>query len=331
VRLRPGAVAALQPADQPTDGKHVRLVRGTLEAEVAKQPPGAPMEFASADATATVLGTSLTFAARDDGTRLEVAHGEVRLTRAADGAAITVRSGEYGEVASEAEFAARPLVPPAVAAAQPPPKPATPAQPGQKSVLLLRKNPGDDAAVERHLRGLGYAVTVVNDAESRAADAAGKDLVVIPESVLARNVGTKFRDVAVPVITWEGGLFADMGLGRPGTMLENSGVLVVQDPDSPLAAGLKGRVHFASQPVNATTMRTRPSRAHIVAALESSPRDIAIFSYEAGQEMEEGIKAPARRVGFFLHDNAEKYLTAEGWGLFDAAVRWCLKEPAKQP
>jgi hypothetical protein len=331
VRLRPGAVAALQPADEPADGKHLRLMRGTLEAEVAKQPPGAPMEIASADATATVLGTSLTFAAREDGTRLEVAHGEVRLTRAADGASIVVRSGEYGEVAAASEFRSRPLGAPVVAAAkpEPAPKPSTPTATARKTVLLLRKNPGDDSAVERHLRGMGYDVVVVNDAESRTADANGKDLVIIPESVLARNVGTKFRDVAVPVITWEGGLFADMGLGRPGTMLENSGVLVIQDPDNPLAAGLKGHVRFASQPVNATTMRTRPSKAHVVAALESSPKDVAVFSYDAGQEMEEGMKAPAKRVGFFLHDNAEKYLTAEGWSLFDAAVRWCLKEPGK--
>ena len=45
-----------------------------------------------------------------------------------------------------------------------------------------------------------------------AADATGKALVIISSTVSAGTVGTKFRDVAVPVITWETALYAPMNM-----------------------------------------------------------------------------------------------------------------------
>ena len=44
------------------------------------------------------------------------------------------------------------------------------------------------------------------------ADATGKAVVVISSTVTPSSVGTKFRSVAVPVVTWESGLFANMGM-----------------------------------------------------------------------------------------------------------------------
>lgn len=92
------------------------------------------------------------------------------------------------------------------------------------------------------------------------------------------------------------------------------------DPAHPLAAGRSGLV-------TVTTARTtlawgKPAAgAAIVARLPANPGRAAIFAYEKGMGMV-GLAAPARRVGLFLGDTAAASLTADGWALFDAAVRW---------
>jgi ferric-dicitrate binding protein FerR (iron transport regulator) len=95
-------------------GKRVGLSRGVLAAEVMKQPAGQPMVFVTPHAEATVLGTRLTLAVKDESTRLSVDAGRVRLARSADGAAVTVETGRYAIVAAGTELAAKALeTPPA--------------------------------------------------------------------------------------------------------------------------------------------------------------------------------------------------------------------------
>jgi hypothetical protein len=69
--------------------------------------------------------------------------------------------------------------------------------------LLVVGNPtlnSADSVVKSRLESLGYTVSVVGDLTSSSADAAGKELVVISSTVGSTNVGSKFRDVAVPVV-----------------------------------------------------------------------------------------------------------------------------------
>jgi hypothetical protein len=49
----------------------------------------------------------------------------------------------------------------------------------------------------------------------------------------------------------------------------------------------------------------------------------AIFAYEKGATMAGGVKAPARRVGFFWHRPSA--VTSDGAKLFKAAVDWALR------
>ncbi len=44
-----------------------------------------------------------------------------------------------------------------------------------------------------------------------------------------------------------------------------------------------------------------------------------------------GGRAPARRVGFFLHNDTAIVLNKQGWRLFDAAVRWCAEDSGPRP
>jgi len=89
-------------------GRAFVLSRGTLRAEVAKQPPASPMIFNTPNAEARVLGTELVLLAGADSTRLEVRTGKVRLTRRDDGASAEVVAGHSAVAPRTGAFASKP-------------------------------------------------------------------------------------------------------------------------------------------------------------------------------------------------------------------------------
>ncbi|HYE97590.1 MAG TPA: DNRLRE domain-containing protein, partial [Planctomycetota bacterium] len=91
-RLVLGAAASVRALSETADGKRIDLVRGILEADVSRQPPGRPLVVRTHDAEARVLGTRLKLAC-GEATRLEVREGRVRLTRTQDGASVEVAGG----------------------------------------------------------------------------------------------------------------------------------------------------------------------------------------------------------------------------------------------
>lgn len=57
------------------------------------------------------------------------------------------------------------------------------------------------------------------------------------------------------------------------------------------------------------------------------PKKVAMFAYDTGMTMY-GLKAPARRIGFFFYRDTAAAASKEGWTLFDAAVAWAVQSPA---
>ena len=86
-------------------GRTFLLSRGSLRADVAKQPPTAPMVFATPTADARVLGTELVLFAGAESTRLDVRTGKVRLTRREDGASVEVGAGQTATAPKTGAFA----------------------------------------------------------------------------------------------------------------------------------------------------------------------------------------------------------------------------------
>jgi ferric-dicitrate binding protein FerR (iron transport regulator) len=78
---------------QEERGKGVFVARGTVTAEVSKQPAGASMVLTTPHAEADVLGTRLTLSVAVNITRLDVREGRVRFTRLPGGAAVEVLAG----------------------------------------------------------------------------------------------------------------------------------------------------------------------------------------------------------------------------------------------
>jgi PKD repeat protein len=207
----------------------------------------------------------------------------------------------------------------------PPPPPPPPIG----SVLLVAGSTtlgAGDAAVKTRLEGLRYTVAVADDNLVTAADASGKEVVLVSSTSSSSAIGTRLRDVGVPVIVWESALLDDMGmtgatLNTDFGELPGKTTITIAAPGDPLAAGLTGTpvIHSSAQ----TLKWGRPAAAAVrVATIAGDATRPTIFRYSAGATLSSGTAAPARRIGFFLHDLSATTLTANGWSLFDAAVTW---------
>src|SRR6266404_5967388 len=178
-----------------------------------------------------------------------------------------------------------------------------------------------ETTVKARLEALNHTVIVKSAASAVTADANGKALVIISSTVSPTAIGTKFRTVAVPVLTWESGIYNSMGMTSStnkdfGTKTNQTQVTITNTAH-PLATGLSGTITVASSGIfnwgkpNANAA----SIAIVVGDTEKKP----IFGYESGAVMP-GLTAPARRVGFFMNDTTA--LNSSGIALLDAAIRW---------
>jgi len=182
-----------------------------------------------------------------------------------------------------------------------------------------------DQAVISHLATKGYLVTAIPSLSALTADATGKALVIVSSTVDSAEVAAKYRDVAVPVIAWENGIYDDMGLTIDDATHHNSTVgltnITIVNASHPMAAGLAaGDVTVTTIP-ETLTWGVPNANAVIIANVPGG--QAAIFGYETGAVLYTNT-APARRVGFFLQDNAFVSLTGDGMKLFDAAVAWAV-------
>jgi hypothetical protein len=184
---------------------------------------------------------------------------------------------------------------------------------------------GSDNAVKNRLQSLGYTVTVKDDNSCSSNDGNDKGLIVISSTCNSGYVGSKYRDIGVPVITWESYIYDDMKM--TGTSLNYHygtsnyiSKLRVGDSSHPIAQGATGDYTFFN--CGKTINWGNPgSGASKVAYVPGYPSCALIFTYDAGDQMV-GMTAPARRCGFFLDtDNADN-LTNTGWLIFDRTVQW---------
>jgi hypothetical protein len=210
-------------------------------------------------------------------------------------------------------------------------------------LLFLRghsvgRHPTDlmDAALVRHLEGLGFAVDMVDESDVTTAHVDGKSLVVISPStsdVLRVRIEELGLDrLEVPIICSRPHLYPDLSMSPPGPtghFATNATRLNVIVPNHPLAAGFAGPLQVTRAPGSLGWGQPGPGAVRVAAFPDARKNDLAvIFAYERGAPMTGAVsRAPARRVGFFLHPDLAPYLTESGWSLLDAAVRWATDEP----
>ncbi len=188
--------------------------------------------------------------------------------------------------------------------------------------LLVIDQPisSSDRFIEDRLELLGFGVTTIDDDAASSNAAAAMDVVVISHSVSSGDVNSIFRDVAVPVITWEDAIFDDMGMSTSARSDVDDYETVTIATEHPLAVGCDGDT-TVYQGQERLAYGTPSSSAITVATVPGQPEKAVIFAYEGGAQMV-GMEAPAKRMGFFFQNyNALKF-DFRSVTLFDAAVLW---------
>jgi len=183
-----------------------------------------------------------------------------------------------------------------------------------------------DSLVGNHLQKHGFALNIQSDSDVGSYDAASMDLVLISSSVNPAKIGTKFRDLEVPVVCLHPALFPVLGMtgDSPGIDYGYSspqkGVVIV--PKQPLSSSRSGAVVVTARPFN-MGWGVPGEEAIVAGRIANGSGKCAIFAYDSGSAMP-GLVAPGKRVGFFLPPDAAQFLTTAGWSLFDSAVEWAV-------
>lgn len=206
---------------------------------------------------------------------------------------------------------------------------AAPAGQGRKVVLLVQRDGPNlpvDEKVRAHLESRGFAVTL-EDQSAAPSVAAGADLVVISSTVAAKDVSAAWRQLPVPLLTWENDLLDDLAMtGKRhdvdfGEAAKERYLWLVNAPH-PMAAGLPAGVANVYVKQAGMSWGKPGLGATTIATLYGQPEKAAIFGYEKGATMDYESLAPARRVMFFLGNETFTNLSPAGRLLFDAAVDW---------
>jgi len=197
-----------------------------------------------------------------------------------------------------------------------------------RSALLVgdvEASSGGDEALKLRLEGMGFEVVVRSGRSASVADAQGRALVVISESVSSEDVRTKFRDTSVPVFLSEPSLLDDMGMTGPSWAkdfgdLKNQVNVVMESSAGLLGAGISGEVRATLAPQK-YVWGSPSSSALRVATIAGHPQWLSEFAYDSGAAMASG-RAPARRLFFFAGRSAPMSFSPKAWDLFEAAVSW---------
>ena len=204
-------------------------------------------------------------------------------------------------------------------------------------LLIIRaggpSQPTDDR-IRDHLQELGLTVTQTDQA-SPTKEACGYDLVVLSSSIRSRDLGGAYRDITVPLLTWENDLLDDLrftGRKKDGDfgLVEKEHYLWMVNAPHPLAAGQAAGSLVAYQKDAPMGWGKPGLGASIIATIPGEPDKATLFGYERGATMDYDFLAPARRIFVFLDNDTFGKLTPAGLALFDAAVGWGLADPGKR-
>ncbi len=176
----------------------------------------------------------------------------------------------------------------------------------------------------------GIELEEIDASAVRAANMTGKSLLIASPN--ANYFGVEpdpaLKTLAVPIIISKDGNTTDFGIGEFDNTAEYTTNLPVKltiiNPTHPLAAGLTGTVGVLSTRCRLVRARNLgPGAIKIATTPEEPTSSWGIFAYEKGAELPGGVKAPAKRVGFFWHRPSAP--TPDGRKLFIAAVEWALR------
>lgn len=214
------------------------------------------------------------------------------------------------------------------------PVPAAAGSP-QRVLFLMRADPpggSSDPAVITHLEHMGYTVTT-SDGLNSPPDPCGFALVIMSSTVRSnqftadRAAIARWRDMKVPLLTWENDLlddlrFTGMHNGIDFGEVETGHYAWIVRAPHPLAGSVPAGMTTWTEARQPAGWGRPGLGADIVMTRPGEPEKSMLFGYEQGATMDYDFTAPARRVFIGLENNTFDHLTTDGVRMFDASVRW---------
>lgn len=204
----------------------------------------------------------------------------------------------------------------------------------QTKIALISQLKGSsfasDVAIQNYLQRKGYQVELLDQSVSPNS-LTNTDLVIISSTVASKNLQSGWRQLPIPLMTWENDYLDDLAMTgkRIDTdfgEVEKERYLWLVNAPHPLSAHLSAgtrNVYKAQAPMS----WGKPGLgATIIATIYGQPEKVAIWGYEKGATMDYESLAPAKRLMFFLHNETFTNLSEDGLKLFDAAIQWSLSK-----
>lgn len=199
---------------------------------------------------------------------------------------------------------------------------------GNPTALLVVGNvsAGADDAAYAHLAAMGFNILVKETCGAGCnnvvkADATSKRVVVISSSVDSAHPGLlTLWDITIPMIVYEPQIWDEFHMiSAPATSVAQR-TIAIQSPAHPVAGNRAGTVTVIDPSAPSPLIYTGTVQGDaVVVGATASAGTPALFAYDASTRMAGNQYARGRRVGLF---DATRPLTADGWKMFDAAVRW---------
>jgi len=196
------------------------------------------------------------------------------------------------------------------------------------ALVVVGGVPGDsDLALVARLVQLGCTVVLRDATSLTSADATGRSLALVSETVSPPQARGKLKNVTIGVINMQASLLSDFGFngnvtGTDWAQSPSELEVMIGEASHPLAAGLTGTVPIFTATAAAAWAIPDGAGAIRIAAVPSGPTHFMVFAFDTGGKMSGTFVAPGRRVAFPLGRDSVLKLNASGWALFDAAVRW---------
>lgn len=204
--------------------------------------------------------------------------------------------------------------------------PDEPAEAKSKTVLFVGIDTGGDGVLINRFKEKGFQVTVVSDKEASAEQAEQHSLVYVSATVDASVLGSKLKEVKVPVLFASAASVSQHGLIGSDSYLHygyatNGRTVVISKPEHPVASGLKDTVEVYSA-TGRIGYIVPNNDSSIVASFPNTPGRALAAAFEKGTNDVNGLALPERRGFYYCITGMEIKQTEAGWKLFDSLVEW---------
>jgi hypothetical protein len=175
------------------------------------------------------------------------------------------------------------------------------------------------------IRTHGFEPEIFGDADVQASDVMGMGLIVISSSAESSPLGTKLRDVPVPILCVENGQYRNQGMtGRSssdwGAATGQTAVAVLSGAAA-LVGPSTGNVTISGS--GDLGWGIPAATALKGATIVGNANQVVIFGYTTGSQMV-GMAAPAKRAGFAIREAMAASLNDDGKALFDSVLTWVI-------